>query len=228
MPKYLRLYQIGNMYRENENSYFHSSFDELHESESFERFLLPYENALSNLDEISWSFLKEEAEKLCISRDKNERWREFFDKLNEAKGYVFLKSIGCQEISFIPRAETNGVETPDLKGIKNGSTILCEVKTKNISDVFIDAMDNSRVIRTNEILAEKLKAILEKIFRKAESQLNSMQSLSQCEKYIYLIITYDNEEVDPSFSKKLNVQTQQLFQSMNMDNLKLVIHGDVY
>ncbi|MFT7490838.1 MAG: hypothetical protein ACI80S_000419 [Pseudohongiellaceae bacterium] len=228
MPKYLRLSEIGNMYREKKKSYFHSSFDELHESESFERFLLPYENALSDLDEISWLFLKDEAEKLCISRDKNNRWRELFDKLNEAKGYIFLKSIGYQKISFIPRAKKNGIETPDLKGIRNGSTALCEVKTKNISDAFIDATSNSSVIRTNERLAEKLKPILEKVFRKAESQLNSIEPLSQCEKYIYLVITHDNEEVDPVFLKKLNVKIQQLFKSMNTNNLKLVIHGEGY
>lgn len=228
MPKYLRLSQIGNMHRENEDSYFHNSFDELHEGELFERILLPYENALSNLDDTSWLSLKKEAEKLCIKRDKKKRWRELFDKLNEAKGYVFLKSIGYQEISFIPRAKKNGVETPDLRGIKSGATALCEVKTKNISDAFIDAMDKSRVIRTSGILAEKLKPILEEIFRKAESQLNSMQAISRCEKYIYLIITYDNEEVDSSFPKKLNEQTQQLFKAMNIKDIKLVIHGDVY
>jgi hypothetical protein len=226
MQKYVRLSQIGCLYRENEDSYFHPSFDELHDGESFERFLSAYENDLAKLDDNSWEYLKEETEKLCIYQDKNKRWTPLFDKLNEARGYVFLKSLGCKEIAFIRPSKKGGEERPDLKGEKEGSSVLCEVKTKHISDVFINARDNSRVIRTNEILADKLKSILKDTFEKAGSQLNAMPESSKYEKWIYLIINYDNQEVDASFPNKLNSQTRLLFNSMDMGGLKLAIHNE--
>jgi hypothetical protein len=46
------------------------------------------------------------------------------------RGYVHLQRIGCTKIAFIPRTDKN---TPDLRAILNGTRVLCEVKTINIS-----------------------------------------------------------------------------------------------
>lgn len=149
-----------------------------------------------------------------------------FDKLNEVKGYKFLKSIGCEEVSFIPRSIKHGIETPDLKGYKNGALVLCEVKTKHVSDEFIHARDNSDVIRTDERLPEALEKLLSNTFKKAASQLNSELDSVTSEKYIYLNIEYDNESVSPHIRRVLNIQTRNVFNSINFIGIKLVIDNE--
>lgn len=222
--EFLRLNEIAVLHRDNINSYFHESYDEIHNG-SFKNFLISYENDLSKLDDKSWCLLKKEAEKLCIKRDRNGYWSKLFDKLNEVRGYVFLKSKGYIKVSFIPCAKKNNIETPDFIGERETSKALCEVKTKHISDALKSKMENSQAIITNEILPDALKDLLKKTFIKARNQLNSYMT-SVPEKYIYLIIDYDNQGVDKTYPKKLNEQTRELFSSIDMKGVDLVIHDE--
>ena len=86
-------------------------------------------------------------------------------------------------------------------------------------------MENSQAIITNEILPDALKDLLKKTFIKARNQLNSYMT-SVPEKYIYLIIDYDNQGVDKTYPKKLNEQTRELFSSIDMKGVDLVIHDE--
>jgi hypothetical protein len=222
---FVRLNELASLTRDDPNSYFHESLDNLHEEEQPKKFLLSIENELSELDTESWCFLKKEAESLCVISDADKRrgWTKLFEKLNEAKGYGFFKSKGYSEISFIPRSKRQGVETPDLKGERDASIALCEVKTINSSDYLINAIDNNEVFRSGDTLPEGLTRKLKSTFDKAASQLNSCTQYSNPEKYIYLIIKYD---AYPHFRNELNAQTREYFNTLNLVGVNLVIHDE--
>lgn len=181
------------------------------------------EDELSSLDQEAWSFIKNEAKDLIIKPNSQRGWNQLFEKLNEAKGYCFLKSIGCSKISFIPRATKNNIETPDLKGWKNGSLLLAEVKTINISDELVSARENGSVMLAHNTLTHGLENKLNSTFIKAASQLNSYSQLAGTTKYIYLVATYD-DEID--YRNELNAQARELFKNMSMSIIRLVIHDE--
>lgn len=226
MKKFPLLKKISSLQFEEEDSYFNSKYQELHRSGDFENFFGGYEEVLAELDETSWDYILEQTQKLCTSKDKNGRWNVLFEKLNEVRGYAYLKSIGFQNIEFIPPSTRNGIESPDLLGFSDLSKVLCEVKTKHSSDVYMEAVNNSKVIETNEFLPPKLKELIEKTFNKACSQLTSYPNHTKYRKIIYLNIEYDNEAVDPVFKVKLNEQTRSLFESMSFDSIELAIHNE--
>ena len=70
------------------------------------------ENELSGLDADQWDFLKDKIRPRLTSRDERRGWSQFFETLNEVRGYVYLKRIGCSGIRFIP--SESGKKTPDL------------------------------------------------------------------------------------------------------------------
>lgn len=181
------------------------------------------ENELSSLEEQAWFFLKNEAKDLIIKSNCQRGWNQLFEKLNEAKGYCFLKSIGCIDISFIPRATKNNIETPDFKGLKNGSLVLAEVKTINISDELVSARESGSVMKAHNTLTLGLENKLNSTFKKAVSQLNSYPQPEETTKYIYLVATYD-DEID--YRHELNAEARNLFQSLGAVNIELVIHNE--
>ena len=179
------------------------------------------EEELSMLDAISWCFLKDEAMKLCVKSDERRGWNQLFEKLNEAKGYCFLKLIGCSDIEFIPRATKSNIETPDLVGRRSTSQVLCEVKTINISDDFVSARIDGSLMITQNKLTEGMTSKLKSTIYKAASQLNSYSESLDTEKYIYLVIAYDD---DIDYRNELNTQTRDLFNTMNLVGINLTIH----
>lgn len=88
------------------------------------------ERQLVFLDEEAWGDLKERAALVLQRREEGWGWRSLFDVFSEARGFGYLASIGCTKVRFIPR--TKG-KTPDLGAVRDGSPVLCEVKTINIS-----------------------------------------------------------------------------------------------
>lgn len=181
------------------------------------------ENELLSLDEQAWLFLKNEAKDLILKSNDQRGWNQLFEKLNEAKGYCFLKTIGCIDISFIPRAANNNIETPDLKGSKNGSLLLAEVKTINISDDLVSARKSGSVMIAHNTLTPGLENKLNSTFKKAASQLNSYPQPKNTTKYIYLVATYD-DEID--YRNELNAEARDLFKNLNVVNVELVIHNE--
>jgi hypothetical protein len=88
------------------------------------------ERQLSALDDAAWSDLKARAARVAHKRDGGRGWRALFDTLDESKGYAYLLSIGCTDITFI---KTGDKKTPDLGASLDGNRVLCEVKTINVS-----------------------------------------------------------------------------------------------
>lgn len=218
---FTRLNELAYLHRpEDERSRFFRFWESFYEiPERVQEFSL-IENELSELDHKSWYFLKDEARELCVKSDERRGWNQLFEKLNEAKGYCFLKLIGCSDIQFIPRATKNNIETPDLEGWRNTSQVLCEVKTINISDELVSARNNILVMLAHNELTSGLKNKLKSTFTKAASQLNSYSKSADTEKYIYLVIIYDD---DLDYRRELNAQTRELFNNMKLEGVDLVI-----
>lgn len=92
-------------------------------------FWMIYEGALSVMDESSLAFIREKL--VRYSKKHNKRgWHQFFDALNEARGYKYLYDKGCENIRFIPE----GITAPDLEASCMKRRCLLEVKTVHNSD----------------------------------------------------------------------------------------------
>ncbi len=224
--QYIRLNELVSLHSSDNKDYQKSRFYNFWETfyeiteQRVQAFSL-IEKELSALDAKSWSDLKDEAKKFCIIKSDDRGWNQLFEKLNEAKGYCFLKSIGCSDIEFI--ATKNNVETPDLIGRKNTSQVLCEVKTINVSKGLVDARINLTVMEAKNRLDEGMTNKLESTISKAASQLNSYSESLDTEKYIYLVITYDD---DIDYREELNIQTRDVFNTMKLVGINLVIHNE--
>lgn len=226
MRKFPLLEQISSLQSENEGSYFNLKYQTLHETEWFQHFLGEYEKVLAQLDSNSWNYILEQTQVLCTTKDKHGRWNALFEKLNEVRGYAYLKSIGCNDVKFLLPSTKNGVETPDLLGVKGGTKVLCEVKTKQSSDVYMSAVNTTKVIRANEFMPTRLKELTERIFNKAYSQLISFPNQAEYRKIIYFNVEYDSEKVDQGFKASLDKATRKIFEFMQLDNVELVIHDE--
>lgn len=90
-----------------------------------------YEDALGTLDDESWRILSGKAiEKFQNHRNGN--WKQgFFNQLNEAFAYRYLKSMGCLDVKFL---HEDGAICPDISYMDGLDQAFCEVKTINISD----------------------------------------------------------------------------------------------
>jgi len=91
------------------------------------------ESALSVLDAEAWNTQKNLASGHLTrpSTNKGRGWQSLFDVLSEARGYAYLRSIGCSGIRFVGRTER---PTPDIEARCEGRRVVCEVKTINLSD----------------------------------------------------------------------------------------------
>lgn len=222
--KYIRLSELVSLHHpDDKSSRFYNFWETFYESPGRVQAFSIIENELSELDDISWRFLKNEAKKLCVKSDERRGWNQLFEKLNEAKGYCFLNEMGCANISFIPRETKSNIETPDLVGWRNTSQVLCEVKTINISDDLVSARINKSGMYAQNTLTAGLTNKLESTIAKSASQLNSYSKSSDTEKYVYLVITYDD---DLDYRDELNTQTRNLFNTMNLVGINLVIHNE--
>ena len=76
-------------------------------------------------------------------------------------------------------------------------------------------------MRAQNKLTEGMTGKLKSTISKAASQLNSYSKSLDTEKYIYLVIAYDD---DIDYRNVLNTQTQNLFNTMNLVGINLTIH----
>src|SRR6267154_1846259 len=125
---------------------------------------------LEGIDQESWNLLKSEAIPLLRRSDKLRGWQALFDKLNEAKGYRYLKQIGCTNVRFIPRSRSRGLKTPDLEAFLASTRVLCEVKTINISQDEVRARNGSSV-----------KSILTKLPLEFFNKLRATLEVARCQ-----------------------------------------------
>lgn len=90
------------------------------------------EEELQQLVPVAWDAFKQKVSPYVTSRDERRGWNQLVECFNEVKGYLYLKSQGCEDIQFIP--EESNSKSPDLKAHCGSSVVLLEVKTVNQSD----------------------------------------------------------------------------------------------
>ena len=112
------------------DAYFQNFEDSVNESQSKRDAFVGLERQVAILDKCAWKDLKERASVYLQTRDGGRGWQALFNLLNEAKGFAYLRCIGCTGVRFIPRTKD---KTPDLEAFRDGWRVLCEVKTINIS-----------------------------------------------------------------------------------------------
>ncbi len=204
-----------------EKSYFYRFWDDFETVPLRVKAFTKLEEELQILDRESWRQLNTEAGKLCLRHNGDRGWSKLFEKLNEAKGYVYLQSLGCRKIRFISRSMKNGIETPDLEGEKNDNRYLCEVKTINVSDSLLKARRNIEAREVQPTLPAGLKNKLKEVTTKAHSQLSGYHRKAM--KFAYLVISFD-DELD--YRDKLNIQTRIFINSLDFDDMKVIIHNE--
>lgn len=94
------------------------------------QFFKNIETKLGQLPEATWADLKQKVQPY-LKPARTRPWQQLYDRLNEAKGYNHLVKLRCTDIHFVPETTE---KTPDLKGMLGNTTVLCEVKTVNVSD----------------------------------------------------------------------------------------------
>jgi hypothetical protein len=152
------------------------------------------EKQLQALDLNSWKVLKHKASSYLTKPDyvKGGWWHQLIEALNEARGYNYLKSIGCSNIKFIPSAIINGVETPDLKGELNNFSILCEVKTINISDEEAYTRRSGGCRTITDQLGDGFLNKLASDLLKAQRQMKAYDDGENVRRIAYVIIDFDD------------------------------------
>lgn len=157
--------------------------------------LLAREHDLRGLDEAAWQFLKKEALPYLTKRDSNGRgWQQLWAILYQARAYNYLRTIGCSNVHFIPRASR---QTPDLQAESNSVKVLCEVKTVNISNQ--EACARSRLTEraitsgstTDRLAPEFLNKLMCSLAR-AREQLGSYDGSQAARRLAYVIVDFDD------------------------------------
>lgn len=218
--KFERVRELSNFHEDNETSYFYEFWQDFESVPLRVKAFAVLEEELQSLDDESWIQLRSEASELCLHHSVDRGWNKLFEKLNEAKGYRFLQSLGCENIIFIPRSKKNGIETPDLEAKLNDGYVLCEVKTINVSDSLLSARRNIKVRDVQSTLPEGLKNKLKDVVAKAHSQLSVYRD--NAKKLIYLVISFDDEL---AYRNELNSETRTLLNNLDLNNVEVVIHN---
>lgn len=117
------------------NDSFFNNYEERKKDDSVRYHYEIMESELVQIDENNWIKLKQKAFDHFQGNRKGALKQDFYNHLNEVKGYLFLKSFGCINIDFI---EESDMKSPDLVGQKADTTIYCEVKTMCVSDEEIE------------------------------------------------------------------------------------------
>lgn len=154
------------------------------------------ERQLAALDDAAWSDLKERAavHLVSLTREQGRGWQALFDVFSEARGFGYLKDIGCTGVHFIKR--TKG-KTPDLGAVADGRAVYCEVKTINVS---ADEAGRRRRVANGEIFAtsvnlhvtdgflNKLTATLEH----AIEQLDAADAKRKARRLVFTVVHFDD------------------------------------
>ena len=143
-----------------------------------------YKDAINSLDEIAWKALLGKIKKLFKQNDPLRGKQQFFNQLNEALAYKFLKNCGYSNIVFISEGRE---KTPDNKFEQDKYKGLCEVKTINKSKEEYDRVetyDSSEYANLGEGFINKFKYHIDNALEKMPDP--------DLRKLVYLIVHFDD------------------------------------
>ena len=153
---------------------------------------LDIEQDLPGLDAAAWDFLKSELKPLLTAPDKQRGWQALFDKLNQAKGYNYLKSLGYSRVEFIPPSVLKGQRTPDLAASSGSIKALCEVKTINVSEDEASRRHTGGVGSTEVQLDAGFFTKLTNDLVLARTQMAAYDPNPDLKRIAYVIVNYDD------------------------------------
>ncbi len=143
-----RVYELRDLIIDSSAScaYFQDFDNSVRSEPSKKQAWLELERVFQRLDPTSWEFMKNEVLPYLTARNPNGRgWQQLISILNQARAHNYLVDMGCEKVHFIPRSDTQGQKTPDLEGELNGASVLCEVKTVNISEIEVSRRQSGSV-----------------------------------------------------------------------------------
>ena len=151
------------------------------------------ESDLQGLDATAWTYLKAELTPLLTAKDETRGWQQLVDKLNQAKAYNYLASIGCTNIRFIPESKIRGQRTPDLEAsAQGGHGVLCEVKTINVSENEANRLHDWSVGATTDQLPAAFFSKLARSVAQATAQMKAYSTDVTIRRIAYIIVNYDD------------------------------------
>lgn len=92
-----------------------------------------WDDLLQALPEDAWATLRAGTLQQIDQRNATRGWPQAEHRFNEARGFLYLLALGCDDVRFAPPSMATA--GPDLLARRSATTIACEVKT-----VHIDAM----------------------------------------------------------------------------------------
>jgi hypothetical protein len=167
------------------------------------------ENNLARLDSKAWEDLIVKVLPYSCSKDKSRGWHQFWEHMNESRGYVLLADRGYSKIRFI---ECGKGQSAELIGETPTSRAILEVKTINRSDD--DLKPNSSVLILHSdvpvSVPVKLQEKLRKTIEKARGQIEStLKNIPPVEKKIVLLIINRDFLCSPITMKLLEEKLEQ-------------------
>jgi hypothetical protein len=169
---------------------------------------LAREAELDKLGEDAWDCLKKEARPYLASPDPKRGWEQLMSILNQARAYLYLQSIGCSTVRFIPRSKK---QTPDLEGDLNGRTVLCEVKTINISDTEANARCSGAGRPITGSLKDGFFHKLRSDLEGAEAQTQSYTDGRNARRIVFVVVNFDDMlgEYKTEYYKQIDASLEQ-------------------
>lgn len=194
-----RIYELKSRLKDasHPDAYFQNFEDSIEKIPGKREAFLRLERLLEELDNEAWADLKERAAPHLISRTRasGRGWQALFDIVDsEARGFAYLKSIGCMGVHFVKPTKN---KMPDLIGVLNRRPVLCEVKTINISD---HEAEKRRRIRPGAAVAGRTSGHLDEGFLKklgsilenAVEQLGGQDPRSDACRMVFIVVHFDD------------------------------------
>jgi Fic family protein len=180
----------------NSNAYFQKFEENLRKNSQTLAAFRKIEDVLSALDADAWNTLRHTASAHLTrpSTNKGRGWQSLFDIVSEARGYAYLRSIGCSDIRFVARADR---PTPDIEAVHEGRRVLGEVKTINISE---DEAGRRRRVYSGTPVASKTATelgaqYLSKLSRtlaNAVRQLDAIDPERTARRIVFCVLNFDD------------------------------------
>jgi len=219
-----RVYELRDMAQSppSAEAYFSDFDNKLQENRVRLKHFRDIEAELQGLDASAWSYLKAQLAPLLAVRIEKRGWQALFDKLNEAKGYNHLVSVGCTDVGFIPVSSVNGQRTPDLQEALAGARVLCEVKTINMSEVEATRRTSGAVGSITLQLPDGFFRKLTSDIETAKSQMAAYDADNSIRRIVYIIVNFDDykhQYADDDFT-----QIDSFIVAKSMPQIEIVFH----
>jgi hypothetical protein len=154
---------------------------------------LAREREFKRLDGESWQRLKDEARPYLSCYNPNGRaWEQLISIINQARAHNYLVDRGCSNVTFIQSEMKKGQKTPDLSAELGGQSMLCEVKTINVSDNELERRRSGMVGALQMSLDENFLKKLDATITQAITQMKAFCEDNMVTRVVFIVLTFDD------------------------------------